>query len=234
MNRARACTIAFILTATALALACGGRDAPPRTPAAPSEEAQGASPAAPAPTSPVAETTTSAATPDDAMGTDHAQPTQETRSISTTALTDEQVLEVAHVANQAEIEQAKLAQQKAKDARVKKFAAMMVKDHRDADAKGTVMAKRNRWTLTESPVSAALKMDGDVATQQLKASSGAEFDRAYMTVQVKAHQDVLDTIDRTLMPSTQSEELRTMLENVRTKVAGHLKEAQDLVTSLGT
>ncbi|WP_394821676.1 DUF4142 domain-containing protein [Pendulispora albinea] len=152
---------------------------------------------------------------------------------SPSTLSDSEILQVTHVANMGEVEQARLAQQKAKDARVKRFAAMMVKEHSEADAKGNELAKQNALSPSESNTSAMLKSDSESTVQQLKLSN-ADFDRTYMDAQVKAHRTVLDTIDTKLLPSAKSPDLRTMLQSVRAKVEGHLREAQDIQRSLTT
>jgi putative membrane protein len=157
----------------------------------------------------------------------------DTGSASAATLSDEQILQVVHVANLGEVEQAKIAQQKAKNAKAKAFAGMMVKDHADADAKGAELAKKNKLTPSDSPISTTLKADSDKTVEQLKAQTGAEFDRAYMEAQVKAHQTVLDAIDSKLLPSAKNAELKTMLQGMRPKIEGHLKEAQEIQKALG-
>ena len=157
----------------------------------------------------------------------------DTGSASAATLSDEQILQVVHVANLGEVELAKLAQQKAKHAKAKAFAAMMVKDHKDAVAKGNDLAKKNNLSLSDSPISTTLKADSDRAIEDLKTQAGAEFDRAYMDAQVKAHQAVLDAIDTKLLPSAKNAELKTMLEAMRPKIEAHLKQAQDIQKALG-
>jgi rubrerythrin len=43
---------------------------------------------------------------------------------------------------------------------------------------------------------------------------------------------VLDTIDTSLMPDAKNEELKKMLEEIRPKIEGHLKAAEELKTAL--
>jgi len=149
-------------------------------------------------------------------------------------LTDAQIVEITHTANTGEIEQAKLAQTKAKDARVKKFAAMMVKDHSEADAKGMKLAKKASLTPTASPTSESLASDAQSNTTALKSQVGTDFDKAYVDVQVKEHQAVLDTIDQKLVPSAQNADLKAYLADVRTAVATHLEHAKDLQSALSS
>ncbi|MEO6576979.1 MAG: DUF4142 domain-containing protein, partial [Polyangiaceae bacterium] len=54
-----------------------------------------------------------------------------------TTLNDNEIAAIVAAANTGEVEQAKLAQTRAKDARVKKFAAHMVSEHTEAGQKET-------------------------------------------------------------------------------------------------
>ncbi len=147
-------------------------------------------------------------------------------------LTDAQVLEVVRMANTGEIEQAKLAQTKAKDGRVKKFAAMMVKEHGEANAKGDALAKKNSIEPKASLVSTNLESDTKQATATMASRTGAEFDKAYMDAQVQEHQAVLDTIEVKLLPAAKSPDLKAMLADVRGHVSHHLTEAKTIQASL--
>ncbi|MDP9034691.1 MAG: DUF4142 domain-containing protein [Myxococcota bacterium] len=143
-------------------------------------------------------------------------------------LTDSQILEITHVANVGEIEQAKLAQTKGKDARVKGLAAMMIKDHRDADTKGMALGKKASLKPDASPTSSSLESDAKSMTDSLKSQTGADFDKSYVDAQVKEHQAVLDTIDQKLLPSAKNADVKAFLTEVRPKIAMHLQHAQDL------
>jgi putative membrane protein len=171
-------------------------------------------------------------TPVSASSNDMASTERMPSDSSATPPTDEQILTIVHVANQGEIEQAKLAQSKAKDPRVKKLAAMMQKDHSAADGKDLSIVKRNHLDLSPSKASTDLESGANDNTQMLKGASGADFDKSYVDTQVKEHQEVLDTIDQKLVPNAKNSELRTYLAEVRTKVAMHLQHAKDLQAEL--
>jgi putative membrane protein len=231
----------ILLSSTALvslaAMACGGSDQPqakspdqttvtmnPPSPASPPEPVSAAGAATtgregdPSQTPPAALSTGNGPSPTE------AQPT----------LSDAQIVEITHAANVGEIEQAKLAEKKSKDARVRKFAAMMVKDHADADAKGMKVAKKASLTPTASPTSESLASDAEGNTTSMKSQTGADFDKAYVDAQVKEHQAVLDAIDQKLVPSAQNADLKMYLGDVRTAVATHLQHAKDLQNDLSS
>jgi putative membrane protein len=147
---------------------------------------------------------------------------------------DDQILQVLHTANAGEIEQAKLAQQKSKNSQVKHFAAMMVKDHTDADHKGQDVGKKAHVTPSSSSVSTSLESDAKQMTSSMSSRTGAEFDRAYIDAQVKEHQSLLDLIDAQLAPNAKAPEVKSFVQAVRTKVQSHLKEAQDIQHKLAS
>jgi putative membrane protein len=49
---------------------------------------------------------------------------------------------------------------------------------------------------------------------------------------VAYHQQVLDAIDKTLIPGARNGELKALLEKVRPAIAGHLQHAKTLQASL--
>jgi putative membrane protein len=143
-------------------------------------------------------------------------------------LTDEQIALITEDANSAEIAQAKLADQKAKDPRVKNFASMMVKHHSEAKNQQT---KLNLKTAT-SPVSMDLEKSAANTQSTLTSASGRAFDTAYMNAQVEEHQKVLDTINQALLPSVKNKDLKSYLDEVKSTVENHLKEAQRIQHTL--
>ncbi len=217
----------------ALALAvcgCGG-DQPaksPETSAAASQPPASTDATVPAAQADMPTTSVDASTPSDAPAGASTPPVGD----STPGLTDAQILQVLHTANAGEIEQAKLAQAKSKDARVKKLAAMMLEDHTKTDKKGVALAKKAGLTPEPSPVSTSLESDAGGNTSSLKSDGAADFDKAYVDTQVKEHQAVLDLIDKQLIPSARNADLSALLASVRPAIAMHLLHATELQTAM--
>jgi len=188
-------------------------------------------PAEPASTnSPTAPTVPDAAVPNEekraAEPVTSPEPARET-------LSEAQIAKLTDLANSAEIEQGKLAQGRAKQASVKKFASMMVKDHTDAKQEQGKLYKRLALTPSESSTAASLKADTDRALDDLKKTDASGFDAAYVSAQVDAHHKVLDLLDAKLLPAAVSPELAETLRKMRSTVEHHLKEAQALQASTG-
>jgi len=161
---------------------------------------------------------------------DQPNTTANDRTDSTVA-SDAQIAEVVDAANNGEMAQAREALSKAKSARVKQFAEHMITDHGQAERKLRTIDAKNHITPQDSAMSDKIKQNGDQVMLTLKASNGSDFDKAYIDAQVDQHQKVLDQIDRDI-PQAQSADLIAYLKGVRTKVAGHLKMAQDIQASL--
>jgi putative membrane protein len=78
-----------------------------------------------------------------------------------------------------------------------------------------------------------LKKGGEENMAKLKTLKGAAFDKAYAEHEVAYHQQVLDAIDKTLIPSAKNEELKALLVKVRPTIAEHLDHARELQSKLG-
>jgi putative membrane protein len=141
-------------------------------------------------------------------------------------LSEGQIAMVADLANGSEVEQGKLAQNKARSASVKKFAGMMVKHHTEAKQEQAKVFKKLNLTPTQSQQATALKADADKTLGALRAADAGSFDGAYMDAQVSEHQKVLETIDQQLLPAATSPDLVDGLKKMRATVVSHLDEAK--------
>jgi putative membrane protein len=148
------------------------------------------------------------------------------------SLSDGQIVAVIQTADQGEIAQAREAIRKGKNARVKQFAQHMVTDHSAAETKLATLDSSAGITPQENSVTAQLKSGGDQIMGNLKSASGSDFDKAYIDAQVSEHTQVLSLLDERLIPHAQNADLTKTLQAIRTKVAGHLKMAQDIQSAL--
>lgn len=215
-------SVIFVGLLSGLLLNCGGKATPePESAPPPAEPAAEAPPPAEAPAAaaeaPKEEEKKEAAPP--------AEPAPE-------KLSDEQIAMFTTNANTAEIDQAKLAQKKAKNAKVKKFAAMMIADHTKAKNKGDALVKKLKITPAESATASMVKTDSDRAIESLKNAAAGDFDKAYIEGQIEAHKKVLEAFDKQVLPNVQNADLKKDLEEFKPKIEAHLKEAQDIQAAL--
>jgi putative membrane protein len=88
-------------------------------------------------------------------------------------------------------------------------------------------------TPEDNPTGQSIKKGGDENIANLKTLKGAAFDKAYIDHEVAYHQQVLDAIDKTLIPSATNAELKALLVKVRPAFVAHLEHAKHVQSSLG-
>jgi putative membrane protein len=147
-------------------------------------------------------------------------------------LTNEQILQIARTANAEQIRQAELAHQRAKDRRVQKLAATLIRDRRVEENKGDAVARNGSLIGEPSPQSVKLEEDADRANTALRAQEGAEFDKSYVDAQVSEHQALLDMLTQTLIPSSTSSDLTGYLRDLKASDESELALARALRAEL--
>jgi putative membrane protein len=142
------------------------------------------------------------------------------------AISDAQIASIVVTANQVDIDAGKLAQSRAHNADVKAFAKQMVTDHTGVNKQAVALVTKLKVTPEDNPTSQSLKKAGDENLKHLKTLKGAAFDKAYVDHEVDYHAEVIDAIDKTLIPGAQNAELKALLVSVRPAFVGHLEHAK--------
>jgi putative membrane protein len=146
---------------------------------------------------------------------------------------DAQIASIVVTANQVDIDAGKLAHATSANADVKKFAQLMIDDHTGVNKSATELVTKLKVTPEDNPTSQSLKSEGEKNVAQLKSLKGMAFDKAYIDHEVTYHQQVIDAIDKTLIPGAKNAELKALLVKVRPAFVAHLAHAKDLQSSLG-
>jgi putative membrane protein len=120
----------------------------------------------------------------------------------------------------AEVDLSQLAQQKAKNARVKDFAAMMVHDHSAANDQVKALAAQRNVTLPAMPGD-----DKQKAKADLDKKTGTDFDKAYMKIMVDDHKSTIDLFKNASSKANDTE-VKTFVDNTLPKLQMHLDSAQ--------
>jgi putative membrane protein len=152
---------------------------------------------------------------------------------SAQGITDAQIASIVVTANQVDIDAGNLAASKAANADVRKFGQLMVTDHTGVNKAAVDLATRLKVTPEDNPTSQALKAGGDKNIATLETLSGAAFDKAYIDHEVAYHQQVLDALDKVLIPGAQNAELKALLVKVRPAFVAHLEHAKHQQSALG-
>jgi putative membrane protein len=146
--------------------------------------------------------------------------------------TDPEIAAIVVTANQVDIDAGKLAKSKSGNKDVRAFAQQMITDHTGVNKLATALVQKLKVKPVESPTSKSLKQVGDENLANLKGRKGAELDRAYIDHEVTYHQNVLDALDKTLIPNAQNGDLKALLVKVRPAFVAHLEHAKQLQAEL--
>ena len=149
------------------------------------------------------------------------------------SINDAQIASIVVTANQVDIDAGHLAHTAATHADVKKFAQLMIDDHTGVNKSATELVTRLKVTPEDNPTSQSLKSEGDKNIAHLKTLKGAAFDKAYIDHEVAYHQQVIDAIDKTLIPGAKNADLKALLVKVRPAFVAHLEHAKQLQSTVG-
>lgn len=145
---------------------------------------------------------------------------------------DAQIAQIVVTANTLDADAGKMAKEKTKNAEITKFADSMVQAHTESNQEADALVKKLKVKPMPSSTAASMKLDSTKEMARLKSLSGAAFDKAYIDHEVAYHQKVLETMDKTLIPSAKNAELKMLLEKTRPVISAHLEHAKHLQSTL--
>ena len=145
---------------------------------------------------------------------------------------DAQIAHIVVTANQVDIDAGKLAEKKGSTKEVKAFGKMMVTDHSGVNKQATALVKKLKVKPEDNDTSKALKKEGQENIARLKGLKGAAFDKAYIDHEIDYHQQVLDAVDKVLLPNAKNEELKALITKVRPAFVAHLEHAKQVRANL--
>jgi len=151
---------------------------------------------------------------------------------SAQGVSDAQIASIVVTANQVDIDAGKLARSMAASAEVRKFAEQMITDHTGVNKSAIDLVAKLKVTPDDNPTSQSLKAGGDRNIANLKALKGAAFDKAYIDNEVAYHQQVIDAMDKTLIPGATDAQLKALLVRVRPAFVAHLEHAKHVQSSI--
>jgi len=146
---------------------------------------------------------------------------------------DPQIAHIVVTANQIDIDAGKLAEKSGQSKDVKAFGKQMVTDHTAVNKQAGALAKKLGVKPEDNDTSKALKKGAQENMANLKKLKGGAFDKAYIDHEVTYHQQVLDAIDKVLIPSAKNAELKDLIVKVRPAIDAHLQHAKQIQASLG-
>jgi putative membrane protein len=146
-------------------------------------------------------------------------------------LTDGQVVGAAAAANQGEITVANAYLARGQNPAARDFAVQMQTEHAATLARQDALARSLGLSPDPSEIQAYLRTFAEQTAAFVTAAEPVRVDRLYADSQVEMHEQVLQILDRQLLPSATIPALRDELVRMRADVAAHLEEARVLQQS---
>lgn len=126
------------------------------------------------------------------------------------------------IGDKTEISSSELALQKSNNADVKMFAQHMIDDHKMADTQAMTLANSKDVTLPQQ-----LDDKHQSMVDGLKNKSGTDFDKAYISLQVAAHDETVTNVENEAN-NGQDASVKAMAQHLLPTMREHLKMAQDM------
>jgi putative membrane protein len=147
-------------------------------------------------------------------------------------INDAEIAAIVVVANQVDIDAGRLATARATNSTVKAFAERMVGDHTGVNKSAVELVTKLKVTPQDNATSQSLQTAGEKNVAALKSLEGSAFDKAYVDHEVAYHTQVLEALDKILIPNSQNVDLKALLVRVRPAFVAHLNHAKHLQASL--
>jgi putative membrane protein len=147
------------------------------------------------------------------------------------ATPDGEVLGSFIAANQHEVEHSRLGSTQGSTQTIRDLAKGFARDHDDLVQRARELGTKQSITATP-PKGDPLGLSHGHTVTELKAKSGADFDRAYLHHEIEYHQALIKAINTDWLPKASNQELKTFLQQALPAWQSHLKGAQDLSANL--
>lgn len=141
-------------------------------------------------------------------------------------LTDPEIASVAVVANQNDIDFAKIAIGKSHNPKVVEFANTMIADHQAVIDMAVELVTKLGVTPKDNAMSQQLVSDAKETIKMLNSKSSKDFDKAYVDNEVAYHKAVINAVKTVLIPQTQNEELKALFVKISPVLDTHLEHAE--------
>jgi putative membrane protein len=149
------------------------------------------------------------------------------------SLTDEQMLGVVFVANQAEIAAANLALRKTRSNSLQVYAKRIVSEHAQVNQEIMTLTQRFGTEPQRSATSDALTKQSNSEIAELDETSTYDFDEAYLEHEIVSLQKLVRTVEGYIR-TARSADARTLLIRSRPSFIFHLDQAQRLQITIGS
>lgn len=166
-------------------------------------------------------------------GADTAQsPPAPSVSVSQPPEGEAAVVDVLRTANNIAIRSARLARTRSSNDAVRAYAVQVLDDQMAASTKLSRLTQRLGVHPRSDPASRELTSQADQARASFETKHGDGFDRAYIENELHFHQELLDLLERRLVPAAADSEMKAYLVTQRSMLEAQTRHAQHVQTSL--
>jgi putative membrane protein len=146
-------------------------------------------------------------------------------AMDVSTLNDGQLAAVIQALHQDQMQEAQLAEQRATSPELKRYARDMITAHRNIMNENQSVLSQAQITPSDNAVSQQLRTDSQNEMSTLEGLRGRDFDREYLDDQIRNHNKAIELVDR-IVPNIKNPQLKAHLQNVRTRLDAHLREAE--------
>lgn len=146
--------------------------------------------------------------------------------------TDPQIAHIAYTAGNIDIAAGNQALARSRTKAVRAFASEMIRDHKAVNVQALALVKKLHVTPEANATSAALSKQGAVTLRRLSRLHGRSFDRAYALNEVAYHKTVNGALSKTLIPSANNGNLKSLLQTGLKLFEEHQHHAEHLSATL--
>lgn len=147
-------------------------------------------------------------------------------------LDDATILGIFDQTNAVDIYNGRLGAKYGHSPAVRALGEMVATEHVMVQQRGRDLAKRLGIVPMPPDNDTSIAEHGKTVAM-LRATSGSDFDTAYLHHQMAFHQSVIDAVKETLLPAVRNSELKTLVSDLLPGFEHHLAETQAVARKLG-
>jgi len=154
-------------------------------------------------------------------------------TLASAGMSDGSIIAIYNQVNTFDIETAGLGLAYGKDERVLSLAKMVQKDHTAVRQMAADLAIKLGVDRTLPPSRAQAAAEHAIVLKTLSSKSGSAFDKAYLEHEISFHTNAIEAVNKILIPSAKSEELRALMKKILPGFEHHLAETKAAYKALG-
>jgi putative membrane protein len=149
-------------------------------------------------------------------------------------LTEGNIVAIVLAANNTDLSYARLVPGRARSSAVKTFAQRMTTDHTILSNRITDIALRHGIVAEDNEISLDFRDHSAQRRDVLRDLEGARFDSEYAANEIRYHTELLEAVDKLLLPNTRTPELREFVMQLKPAVSAHLAHAEQMRSSIAS